>query len=198
MEKKQTTRQLQAIEARHRIREKALELFKTTDYEDVSIADICKYADMSVGNFYNYFISKEELIMEFYPLFDSYVETEFACNKYVSNMEAIKYLIFKQINGAESYGPKIFAQMLRIQIKTNGKHVIEDTRIFHTCLKNLVQNALNDGELEANYSAFEISSLILRISRGTLLDWAMSEAPYCASERVLHDIDMLLSSIIRK
>jgi len=195
MEKKLTTRQLQAIETKQRIREKALELFNNTDFEDVSTTDICKSLNMAVGNFYRYYSSKEEILMESYPTFDHYVETEFALNHFDKNIEAIRYLIYKQTNGAELLGSKIYAQMLRIQVKNQGRNVIEDSRAFHTCLRKLVENALNDKEIITAHSADEISSLILHTSRGILLEWAMQNGCYSVTERAVHDIDMIFNSM---
>lgn len=197
MKKELTSRQLQALETKQRIQEKTMELLKTSEYEDYSIKDICKNAEISVGNFYNYFTSKEELLMESYPSFDTYVETEFIFNKFDSNIDAIKHLIFKQTSTAEALGSKVFSQVLRVQIKTHGKHVLENSRPFHIYLKKLVQNALDDAELITNYSADEISSLLLIISRGTLLDWAMREASYSVSEQALHNIEMFLNPITK-
>ena len=195
MEKKLTGRQLQALETKQRILDKTMDLFKTDDYEDVSITDICKYAQVSVGNFYNYFASKEALLMELHPSFDTYVEKEFIFNKFDSNIDAIKSLISKQALAAEILGSKVYSQVLRVQIKNRGKHVIEDSRPFHIHLKKLVQSALDDAELITDYTADEISSLLLRISRGTLLDWAMREATYSVSERALFNIEMFLNPI---
>lgn len=133
--------------------------------------------------------------MESYPTFDKYVDTEFILNHFEKNTEAIKYLIYKQTNVAEVLGAKIYAQMLRIQVKNEGKYVIESTRSFHTCLRKLVQNAINDKEIVTSYSAEEISSLILRTSRGLLLEWSMGNGQYSVSEYAVHDIDMILNSM---
>jgi AcrR family transcriptional regulator len=58
MEKKLTSRQLQAEQTKKLIFEKALELFKVKDYEDVTIVEICRDAQVSVGSFYKYYKSK--------------------------------------------------------------------------------------------------------------------------------------------
>ena len=195
MKKKPTIRQLQAVETKNKIRDKALELFKNNDFEDVSTTDICQALNIAVGNFYRYYSSKEEILMEAYPTFDTYVNTEFLLNHFDKNIEAIKYLIHKQANVAEMLGAKIYSQMLRIQVKSEGKHVIESTRAFHICLKKLVQNAIDHKEINNTYSADEISSLILRTSRGVLLEWAMHKGPYSVSEYAVRNIEMILNSL---
>lgn len=188
---------LQTLETKQRILDKSIELFRTSDYEDVNITEICAFAQISVGNFYNHFASKEALLMELYPSFDAYVEKEFIFLKFDSNLDAIKHLIYRQTLAAEDLGSKVYSQVLRVQIKNHGKFVIEDTRPFHIHLRKLVQNALDDGELIKRYTADEIASLLLKISRGTLLDWAMREVAYSITEQALHNIDMFLNSVSR-
>jgi AcrR family transcriptional regulator len=195
MDNKLTNRQLQAIETRERIREKALELFKSSDYEQVSISDICNYAGMSVGSFYNYFASKEDLIMESYTLFDQFVEEDLSHQKYRSNIDAIKDALYNLAKSAESYGTKLSAQMLRVQLKDNRKQIIEESRFFDNYIKKLVSNAIAEGELVTCFSAEEISELLLRITRSVLFDWAMGKKLYSVSERTIHDIEMVLKHV---
>jgi len=106
-------------------------------------------------------------------------------------------LIFKQTLFAEDLGSKVYSQVLRVQIKSQGKQVIEDSRPFHIHLKKLVQNALDHAELTTDYSSDQISSLLLRISRGTLLDWAMREEAYSVSEETSQNIEMFLNLITK-
>ncbi|HEX3007695.1 MAG TPA: TetR/AcrR family transcriptional regulator [Bacteroidales bacterium] len=66
------------IEKRQLIMDSALELFAENGFQNTSISDIAKHADISKGLLYNYFTSKEELlesilnegIDEMYQLFD--------------------------------------------------------------------------------------------------------------------------------
>ena len=58
-----TKRQQQAAESRKRIFDSAMKLINNKGFENVSISDICKSAKCSVGTFYHYFPSKDDLIM---------------------------------------------------------------------------------------------------------------------------------------
>lgn len=195
MERKLTNRQLQATQTREHLFNSALELFKEKNYEDVTISDISAYAQISVGSFYRYYKSKEDLIMQAYLDFDIYIETEFDPSAFASNLDAIRHLIYMQTSGADTIGPKLFSQILRIQLKTSGKRVIEETRTFHIRMKELVERAINTEELNTDYSANEISSLILRTSRGVLFDWSIRDAPYKAHERALNEVNLILKAI---
>lgn len=196
MKEKLTTRQLQAIQSKEKIRKQAIELFKTTDYEEVLISDICKSIGMSVGSFYNYFSSKEELIMDLYSSFDEFVEEDLSKRKYNSNIDAIKDALYQLARSAENHGIKLSSQMLRIQLKCEQKYLNNNTRYFDYYVNQRVKNAIEEKEIVTTYSAEEISSLLLRITRGTLYDWAMKNDPEYDSmpNKVLHDIDMVLNS----
>lgn len=197
MKEKLTTRQLQAIQSKEKIRKQAIELFKATDYEEVLISDICKSIGMSVGSFYNYFSSKEELIMDLYSSFDEFVEEELSSRKYNSNIDAIKDALYELALSAESHGIKLSSQMLRIQLKCEKKYLTNNTRYFDYYVNQRVKTAIEEKEIVTTYSAEEISSLLLRITRGTLYDWAMKNDPDGYSNmpsKVVHDIDMVLNS----
>lgn len=196
MKEKLTTRQLQAIQSKEKIRKQAIELFKTTDYEEVLISDICKSIGMSVGSFYNYFSSKEDLIMDLYSSFDEFVEEDLSKRKYDSNIDAIKDALYQLAKSAESHGIRLSSQMLRIQLKCEQKYLNNNTRYFDYYVNQRVKNAIEEKEIVTTYSAEEISSLLLRITRGTLYDWAMKNDPEYVSmpNKVLHDIDMILNS----
>lgn len=63
-EKPLTKRQLQAKASREKIFKTAQLLFSEKGYNNVSVADICKEAGVSVGLFYNYFKSKSDISIE--------------------------------------------------------------------------------------------------------------------------------------
>ena len=187
-----TKRKLQAIQTKQQLFDKAIELFKVKDYEDVTIAEICSYAEISVGSFYRYYRSKEDLIMESYLNFDFYVSNEFNPDSFKTRLDAIRHLIYMQTKGAEALGPTLFSQILRVQLKTEGKHVVEEDRAFHICIEKLIAEAIDNGELHTNYAPEEIAHLLLRLSRGVLYDWSIRKAPYGAYQRALEDVNLFL------
>jgi AcrR family transcriptional regulator len=73
-EKELTPRQKQARESRQKIYDAAVELFEKKGYENVTIEQICSKAGFSAGNFYVYFKSKDQIIMEQFLDIDDYNE----------------------------------------------------------------------------------------------------------------------------
>ena len=63
-----TKRQLQAAASKKKIFDTAQALFATYGYENVTVADICEDAGVSVGLFYNYYNSKSDISAEAFGL----------------------------------------------------------------------------------------------------------------------------------
>ena len=134
--------------------------------------------------------------MDLYSSFDEFVEEDLSKRKYNSNIDAIKDALYQLARSAENHGIKLSSQMLRIQLKCEQKYLNNNTRYFDYYVNQRVKNAIEEKEIVTTYSAEEISSLLLRITRGTLYDWAMKNDPEYDSmpNKVLHDIDMVLNS----
>ena len=64
MEKKGKVRQARAAETRKRIVAAAKKLITENGFENVSIEEIAKEAEVSTGSFYTYFKNKEDVIEE--------------------------------------------------------------------------------------------------------------------------------------
>lgn len=76
--KEMNSRQKQAIETKLKITSAAMELFSNGNFNEVKIADICKKAECSVGLFYHYFESKEDIIREGYAGIDTLIQESFS------------------------------------------------------------------------------------------------------------------------
>ena len=63
-EEKLSRRELKKIQSRKAILDSASSLFQSRGLDDVAIADIMNGADLGIGTFYNYFSSKDDVLME--------------------------------------------------------------------------------------------------------------------------------------
>ncbi len=70
-----TKRQKQAIDTKNKIYKVSITLFEKYGYDNVHIKDIAKGADISVGTFYHYYKSKEDVFYEIYVRADQYFDT---------------------------------------------------------------------------------------------------------------------------
>lgn len=184
------TRAQQAIITKNHIYEVALKLFKEDGYDKVTISRICKEAGVSVGNFYHYYSSKEEVLTEKYLEFDEWLD-DLDLSKGV--IEDILAIIDLQTSGAVEIGSKVFMKVMQTHLSTNGKYVSSD-RKFNKYLYELSQRGIDEGIFSNVYTAEEISETLLRTCRGTLFDWSLRDGPYDIREKSKHDVLIVMNS----
>ena len=72
--KELTNRQKQAKATKKKITGVVLEMCRKRDISDITISEICEAAGVSVGTFYHYFKTKEEILTVSYKDFDNLLE----------------------------------------------------------------------------------------------------------------------------
>lgn len=209
------TRKEQALKTRRKIFDSGIELFGAYDIDDVRIKDICSLAGVSVGIFYHYFSSKEDLMMDAYRFFDEEIVSRARKKQYSSFLEALYFIIAYQCGNYEGLFDKetdaqvidimshytsgellLWRHALRIQLKLKENGLVEPDRAMNLYIHELVSKALFAGELVSDLPASEISETILRMSRGVMFDWAMRGGTYKAYEYALRDVKCYLSAFL--
>jgi len=71
---KLTPRIHKAIIAKKNIFDIAMRLFIERGYDNVTVDDIVSAAGTSKGAFYNHFVSKDQIVLEYFKQFDKYYE----------------------------------------------------------------------------------------------------------------------------
>ena len=80
-----------ALKSQQLLSENLLDLMEEKRYEDISVMDICKKADLSRQTFYNYFESKEELFR--FLLRNTYESKLYDLDEIPSSKEAISIFV---------------------------------------------------------------------------------------------------------
>jgi|GEM_PF-1188742 len=209
------TRKEQAIRTRRRLFDTGLKLFSKRDMDEVCIRDICREAGVSVGTFYHYYASKEDLLLEAYRFFDEEIVTRARRRTFGSALEAIYAIIGNQCGNHEGLFDEesdsltlgimrdynegellLWQQELRIQLKTGGRSVLGPDRPMNAYVLELVERALREGEIVSSLPSSGIAETILRISRGVMFDWAVRGGAYKAYERAVGDVEIYLKAFL--
>lgn len=188
---KLTQRKIQALQTKTKIFTCAVNLFAEDTYEKITIQDICKAADVSVGAFYHHFSSKADILDVGYHLFDEQIRSEQEELAAMDSIEAIRVLIIKSIHAMNGLGMKGTLQYFKNQLTNGERYILNQERYFYKILHQNVENAIASGILagEANL----ITDELLSMSRGMIYDWCLHEGTYSLEERVLKLTDMILN-----
>lgn len=194
--KELTSRDIQSINTKNKITECANNLFTTKNYENVKITEICKCAGVSVGAFYHYFSSKEDIINDAYNDFDTLTEEMMVSKSFASRIEAILFLIYYQVKAMSDKGHIFTMCYFKNQLTNKEKYILNKDRYFYKQLLKEITSAIANGEMVYD-SAEKLTDLLLRISRGSIYDWCLHEGSYDLVEQTTYDVKYILD-LLRK
>ena len=190
--KKQTKRQIQAQQTKDYVYNIAIHLFESKGFENITVSEICKQANVSTGTFYNVFKSKYEILNRIFELADIYftdiVQPEIINLPY---QEAIlKY--FDYYAGYTLDRGFSFTQQL-YNVKNNL--FAKDNRIMLIILKDVIENAKNKNELNSDLSSDEILQFLFVCVRGLVYDWCLREGQFDLKSRIHDYVKRLITTL---
>lgn len=191
--KKLTSRDIQSINTKNKIIQSANDLFTTKNFEAVKIADICKAAGVSIGAFYHYFTSKEDIINDAYNDFDAAVEEMLESKTFPSRLEAILYLLYFQVKSICDRGHVFATCYFKNQLTNKEKNIINKDRYFYKQVLKEVTSAIDNGELHYE-DAEKLTDFLLRVTRGSIYDWCLHEGSYDLIGQIALDIRFILKA----
>ena len=181
--KKKTKRALQAEETKRKIFNSAIELIEKKGFENITIQDINEHAGVSVGTFYHYYKTKEDVFFELYRKADEYFEEQVAPyfkSEDIATGEKIllffrKYARFNIDNGLE-YVSQLY--------NTKNKLFIARDRYMLDLLKKIIIRGQEKGEIKDNINPEEIMEDLFIVSRGIVFDWCLHNGSYDLEEKM--------------
>lgn len=191
-----TNRQKQAIETRNRIFNVTIDLFNKMDFNEVTIRTICKESNVSIGTFYLYFKSKQEILYEIYKKADEIFErTVIDSIEELNSFERIKELIKIQINTYEifHFNTNLVKELYIYQLHSDNNYFLSEERDFFIKVKSVVEEGQNNKEIRNDMLSKDITWRILRFSRGMIFDWLINHGNYDYFETIINEISLYLN-----
>ncbi len=187
-----TKRQEQALETKNRIYNAAIGLMDRKGFENITVADISKEAGVSVGAFYHYFSSKDDILAEIFRRADEYFSTKVVpgLEKKTAPEQIVEYFDhyarFNMTSGVELtqqiFSPKI-------------KFFIKEGRPMLTMLHDLVRRGQEKGEIRTDISPEEIVRFLFVVARGVVFEWSLYDGHYDLEATMHQYIERLISTI---
>lgn len=163
------TRKEQAQATRARLYACALELFAKKTYDSVTISDICRAANVSVGNFYHYFSSKASIFQQFSHQMEAQLQDNIdnspACT---SHREAIIQFFMCIVQARLEMGPALIKNLAMIANQPNAEAT---TTSPMASLDICIKSGQEVGEITKKWSAQEISSFLMTGFWGVDMKW---------------------------
>lgn len=202
-EKEQTNRSIKADATKRKIYQKAMKLFQKKGYETVKIIDICKAADVSVGTFYYYYKSKEDIIECGITNLNKAMNSMLKSYTPIDPISNIRNFVSQQMKIVSRYNSEDLAIIYgyRLLLIISGKFCMEQLSnklSENDFLYKEVKKAIDEGIFKSDLNAAEVVETIRRQSRGCAYDWCLHKYNFDLVETRLKDLNIMLEAWMKK
>jgi len=186
------TRKEQAEETKHRIYTSAIELMEENGFGNFTIEDIAKRAGVSVGAFYHYFDSKNDILADIFYRADDYFSTQVVSTL---NDKSISEQIIEYFDHYAKFNVDCGVETTQQIFNPKIKFFIEDGRPMLKMLEDLIRKGQEKNEILGGTDAKEIVSFLLSMARGIVFDWSLYDGNYDLEARMHKYMEILISTI---
>jgi TetR/AcrR family fatty acid metabolism transcriptional regulator len=188
-----TSRQAQAVETKNRIYAAAIELMDRKGFERLTIADISKRAGVSVGAFYHYFRSKDDILAEIFRRADEYFLAQVIGDL---NQRTVPEQIVGYFDHYARFNVASGVEMTQQLFNPKVKLFIQTGRPMQTILQDLIRKGQENNEIRCDATAEELARLLFVMARGVVFEWSLYDGGYDL-EATMHGYMETLVSTLR-
>lgn len=188
----ENNRTIQSKKTRYKIYDTSIKLFTKHGFESVTIKDITNAANVSVGSFYNYFKSKQDVLYDKYRIADQHFK-EFVSEGIPGNNNKEKIQAY-MLYYIEFVLTEPF-DFTRILYTPSNTLFLKDNRLMQTLLNPILEDAKNMGEFASNLTIREINEYLFLSMRGLIFHWCLHNGSFDLLERARQYLPMIISSL---
>jgi len=187
-----TTRKEQAEETRNRIYTSAIELMEENGFGNFTIEDISKRAGVSVGAFYHYFDSKNDILAEIFYRADDYFSTH-VVNSF--NNGSFPEQIVEYFDHYAKFNVDCGVETTQQIFNPKIKFFIEEGRPMLAMLEDLIRKGQEKNEIRRDTDTKELVRYLLCMARGVVFDWSLYDGSYDLEAKMHEYMEILVSNI---
>jgi len=148
------------------------EIMQKTNFNKITVDDICNATGIAKGTFYHYFSSKDSLLNEItYPIDDFFSNFEEELTQNLSFTEAINLYAENYATYVTTSGVEMCNTVILAMINSSNKRFISHDRTAINLLYKIISLGQERGEVTTEYSAKQICHMFVVFLRGYILNW---------------------------
>ena len=163
-----------AQRTRKNLMDAAMSLMKDQGYYATTIRDICKKAGVSVGTFYTYFPSKQDIFADLFNAADEYFSTVVAKEVKGKNIteKIVDYFRYYAKLNIDSG-----IEVMKVVYNSENTWFVQ-ARPMHDVLIELVREGQENGELLEATTPRDVAFFLYTIARGCCYNWCIRDGHY--------------------
>lgn len=167
MEKKLNLRQLQHKATLEAIRSAVDKMVDSVGFDAMTIRDICKEVDITVGTFYHYFSSKNELLKDRYIRSNEHFQTYYEENlASLDELEALRLFFdhYFEYSGTRVY--QLYKRFMQVRIDEYEKWSETDPDRIRGLILEIIISGQKKGSIRNDRSAEDMAEFINILLQG--------------------------------
>ena len=173
------SRKEQAAQTRQKIMDAAIELINQKEYDQIKISDIAKACEMSIGNFYHYFKSMDELFAEVDSVQFYDVMEDIKPKSGSSVLASLESYFLGWIQMMTSYtGVTYSSHWLRYYTRQSLPASQSRTELLSKHICQILDNGIASGELRSDTPTYCISYSLAFCLMGSTIHYSTTENHY--------------------
>jgi len=169
-------RQRRSAELRERLFRAALELFARKGFVETTVEDITEAADVGKGTFFNYFPSKDHILLAFGEMQLGKLEATIEMARRTGEpMPEFLRSLGSRMTQEPTRNPAIIRALLQGYLSTTPvrEAMMDVQKRMHGLLSQMIQLGQERGEIRDDLPAAEIAHVFRQTIFGTLLIWSL-------------------------
>lgn len=179
---------------RKEIIESITPLLMKTSINDLSIKEICKEINLSIGAFYHYFEKKDDLkICYVIQMDESFAERVFPMMNHYDEIENLRVYIEEITKGTSEMGvqrAKLVTDLGSVEYDMEG-----NLRPSFVKLRETMFSGQRKGQITAEYDATELADVLFTAVQGLGIEWVRRNGTYSLEEKMKKFADIFLEGL---
>lgn len=188
--KRITSRQAQAIKTRNKILKTTIDLMQKKGFDNITIEMISKKAGVSVGSFYYYFNSKNDILLDIFHKADDYLQAHI--DDSISTLPIEDQIMEFYVYYAK-YVKLTSMDFTKRLYNTDNKAFLDRDRAMFHLMNTIVKRGQRSGELSKETEATAIVEYFFIFARGIVFDWCLHDGSYDIEEVLPFNMKRLVS-----
>ncbi len=157
-----------SAQTRSRIFETALSIMMTKGYEQTTVREICKNANVSIGTFYFHFPTKNDIFFDIFKQGDVYL-TKVAATQLQELTTAKEKIQFFFMNYARLC-TETGIDLMKIMLNPSNEYFVK-YKPMQIVLENIIIEGQQKNEIRNDIKPNEIVKYLFVVARGCCYDW---------------------------
>ncbi len=179
---------------RRKLRNAAIVLSVERKQQGITIRDICSKAGVSIGAFYHNYPSKEQLLIDAFKRFEVSIDISKLRLNTLTPTDAIIALFLHVSQQIIDHLGLALLDYTQTIVSSDYAQAAPPFRELHLQVRRQVEIAQLSGVLSDEYSAQDITEVLIQYLMGLMVDWCFHKGSYNFVEAVESKLRFLLSA----